>query len=159
MKNLVFLFVGMLIFSFAQNGYAQEQESQVFGAEFKAKKVMKYDKFIKKMAKKDEMSVTVKGKVETVCKMKGCWMNIVSDQNPDQATFVKFEDYGFFVPKDIAGRSIIMKGKAFHEVTSVDELRHMAEDAGKSKQEIEAINAPKKELKFMATGVILLPSD
>jgi hypothetical protein len=38
----------------------------------------------------------------------------------------------------------------------VEELKHLAEDAGKSKEEIEAITEPKEELKFLATGVLLL---
>ena len=155
MKHLIMSLLALaMVFSTA---YAQEAESNTFGEAFEAKKVMKYDKFIKKMSKKGGLEeVVVKGKVEAVCQMKGCWMNIVSDKNTDDATFVKFQDYGFFVPKDISGRTVIMKGNAYMETTSVEELRHMAEDAGKSKEEIAAITAPKEELKFMATGVILM---
>jgi len=69
---------------------------------------------------------------------------------------VKFKDYGFFVPKDIAGQEVIMEGKAYREVTAVDELRHLAQDAGKPQEEIEKITEPKVELKFMASGVLLL---
>ena len=49
-----------------------------------------------------------------------------------------------------------MEGWAFREVTSVDELRHYAEDAGKSQEEIEAIQEPKDELKFLASGVFVM---
>ena len=49
-----------------------------------------------------------------------------------------------------------MDGFAFKEVTPVDELRHYAEDEGMSKEEIAAITEPKEELKFMASGVLLL---
>lgn len=158
MKRISFLITALLLVGSTQVLQAQSSEAEVFGEAFEAKKVMDYDKFLKKMSKKEELkNVTVKGKVEAVCKMKGCWMNIVSDNNPDDATFVKFENYGFFVPKDIAGRTVIMKGRGFKEVTSVEELRHMAKDAGKSEAEIQAITEPQKELKFMATGVILLP--
>jgi hypothetical protein len=69
---------------------------------------------------------------------------------------VKFKDYGFFMPKDIAGRQVVLQGIAYREVTSVDELRHYAEDAGKSAEEIQKITAPKEELKFMAAGAVLL---
>ena len=69
---------------------------------------------------------------------------------------VRFKDYGFFVPKDIAGRKVIITGKAYREVTPIEELRHYAEDAGKSKEEIAAITESKEELKFLATGVVLL---
>ena len=69
---------------------------------------------------------------------------------------VKFYDYGFFVPKDISGKEVIVEGKAFKEVTPFDELRHYAEDAGKSADEIAAITEPKAEWKFEATGVLVL---
>ncbi|HRD09131.1 MAG TPA: DUF4920 domain-containing protein, partial [Saprospiraceae bacterium] len=86
--------------------------------------------------------------------VKGCWMNIVSEKNPDaDKMFVKFHNYSFFMPKDLSGKKVIMKGKAYVEETSVDELKHYAEDEGKSKEEIAKITQPKKELKFMATGV------
>jgi hypothetical protein len=73
-----------------------------------------------------------------------------------QSIMVRFKDYGFFVPKDIAGREVVIEGLASRELTPVDELRHYAEDAGKSKEEIESITEPKMELKFMADGVALL---
>jgi hypothetical protein len=68
---------------------------------------------------------------------------------------VKFKDYGFFVPKDCAGKTAIMEGRAFFRTVSVDELKHYAEDAGKSKEEIEKIKEPQKALAFEAEGVIL----
>jgi hypothetical protein len=71
--------------------------------------------------------------------------------------FVKFKDYGFFMPKDIAGREVIMEGTAYREVVSVDELKHLAKDAGKSEEEIAKITEPKEELQFLAHGVILVP--
>mgnify|MGYP005994391975 CR=1 FL=1 len=155
MKTKLIFTVFCLLFAMGTT-IAQAQEN-TFGETFEAKKVMKYDKFLKKMAKKGGMDeVVIKGKVEAVCQMKGCWMNIVSDKNPNAATMVKFKDYGFFVPMDITGQTVIMKGQAYKETTGVDELRHMAEDAGKSKAEIEAITAPKEEMKFLATGVVLV---
>lgn len=105
---------------------------------------------------KDSVIVTLEAQVEGVCQAKGCWMNLVSDDMPDEPIFVKFKDYAFFMPKDIAGRTVIANGVAYKEVTSVDELRHYAEDGGASKEEIAAIDTPKEELKFMARGVKLL---
>ena len=102
----------------------------------------------------EKVNVKVVGTVDAVCQMKGCWMNITEVDKPEM--MVKFKDYGFFVPKDIAGRKVVMQGYAYREVTPVDELRHYAEDAGKSKEEIEKITQPKEELKFMASGVLLL---
>ena len=88
--------------------------------------------------------------------MKGCWMLVASDDSNQEPVMVRFKDYGFFMPKDIAGRKVVMEGWAFREVTPVDELRHYAEDAGKSQEEIDAITEPKDEMKFLASGVLLL---
>ncbi|MBX2877163.1 MAG: DUF4920 domain-containing protein [Saprospiraceae bacterium] len=131
-------------------------DANEFGATFTAADVLSYDELLNKMTKADSVMATVKGKVEAVCQAKGCWMNITSEQASAEEMMVKFKDYGFFVPKDIAGREVIMQGKAYREVTPVDELKHLAEDAGKSADEIAAITDPKVELKFMAEGVKLL---
>jgi hypothetical protein len=48
-----------------------------------------------------------------------------------------------------------LEGLAQKTVTDVESLRHYAEDAGKSKQEIEAITQPKEEFTFVTTGVII----
>jgi hypothetical protein len=44
---------------------------------------------------------------------------------------------------------------AVKEMVSVEDLRHLAEDAGKSEAEIEAITHPREELTFVAEGVII----
>jgi len=59
------------------------------------------------------------------------------------------------MPKNIAGEEVIVNGKAFVTETSVEELRHYAEDAGESEEDIMKITAPKKTYAFMADGVLL----
>ena len=112
---------------------------------------------VKQLETNDSVSVVMKAKVGSVCQAKGCWMNLVDPAvASDEELFVKFKDYAFFVPKDIAGREVLVEGVAYKEETSVDELRHYAEDAGKSEEEIAKITEPVTEKKFMATGVLLL---
>lgn len=98
------------------------------------------------------------GKVTTVihetCQKKGCWMKVDLEGEDDMR--VTFKDYGFFVPTGgVEGKEVIMEGKAYMDTTSVDMLRHFAEDAGKSAEEIEAITEPEYALAFEATGVII----
>ena len=134
----------------------QEQDTVHFGAMIEQDGAISFEEMMAQLEGQDSIEVKVTGRVDAVCQAKGCWMNIVST-NPDMDTmFVKFLDYGFFVPKHIAGRTVVMQGKAYREVTSVDELRHYAEDEGKSAEEIALITEPVEELKFMATGVILV---
>jgi hypothetical protein len=131
-------------------------QPQSFGELITADGAIPYHDMLAKMATVDSMKVKVKGTVQGVCQAKGCWININDGQGAAE-TFVKFKDYGFFMPKDCAKREVIMEGYAYREVTSVEELRHYAEDEGKSKEEIEAITEPVEEMKFMASGVLLLP--
>ena len=112
---------------------------------------------VKQLETNDSVNVVMKAKVGEVCQAKGCWMNLVDPvASSDVSLFVKFKDYSFFVPKDIAGREVLVEGVAFKEETTVEELRHYAEDAGKSEEEIAKITQPVTEKKFMATGVVLL---
>ena len=69
---------------------------------------------------------------------------------------ITFKDYKIFVPKDLIGKEIILDGFAYSDTTSVEDQRHYAEDAGKSKAEIARITKPKKELAFEAKGVVVM---
>jgi len=138
---------------------ADQVIGQPFGDTIVADGAIGYEAMLAQMAGKDSIAVKVIGEVESVCQKKGCWMNIVSADPEKAQMFVQFKDYGFFMPKDIKGRKVIMEGFAYKSITPVDELRHYAEDEGKSKEEIEAITEPLEELKFMASGVLLLPAD
>lgn len=127
-----------------------------FGATITADGAIKYDELIPKMAATDSLAIKVTGKVKEVCQKKGCWMTLVSDQPGYPEMRVTFKDYAFFMPKDLSGKSVVIDGFAFVDVTSVDDLRHYAEDAGKSKEEIAAITEPKREVAFEAAGVLIL---
>lgn len=105
------------------------------------------------MEGKEQLNVKLVGTIEECCQKKGCWMKV--DMGDGKTMRVSFKDYAFFVPMNSAGKEVIMEGVATMEETSVEALRHFAEDAGKSKDEIAAITEPKKELVFEASGVIL----
>lgn len=101
----------------------------------------------------DTIEVKVASKINEICQNKGCWMTL--DLGNEETAFVKFKDYGFFVPMNAQKRETIIEGKAFVEETSVAELKHYAEDEGKTSEEIAKIIAPKTEYKFLAHGVLI----
>ena len=107
----------------------------------------------KSLKKGDTLAVKVSSKINEICQNKGCWM--VLDLGSEKTAFVKFKNYGFFVPMNAQKRNTIIEGKAFVEETSVAELKHYAEDEGKSQKEIAAITVPKTEYKFLAHGVLI----
>ena len=127
-----------------------------FGAVIDAKNAIAYDALLPQMASVDSLPAKVSGKVSEVCQNKGCWMMLVSDQPGQPEMRVTFKDYAFFMPKDLAGKHVVVDGYAYVENTPVDVLRHYAEDAGKSKEEIAAITESKREISFEASGVIIL---
>lgn len=133
-----------------------ENGIEYFGEKIEAKDYLAFDELLNALDDKEEIDVKLKARVESVCQAKGCWMNLVPDKPLGKEVFVKFKDYGFFMPKDIAGEEVIVEGKAYRELTSVEELRHYAEDEGLAKEEIAKITEPKEEIKFMASGVALL---
>ncbi|MBX2973139.1 MAG: DUF4920 domain-containing protein [Flavobacteriales bacterium] len=106
------------------------------------------------LKEKGEVAAKVEGEVITSCAMKGCWMDM---KMADGSTMkVRFKDYGFFVPtKGLEGKRAVIQGTATREVLDVATLKHYAEDAGKSKEEIEKITEPQDKLMFLADGVLI----
>ncbi len=102
----------------------------------------------------DSIPSKIKGTINEVCQAKGCWMTIDLENN--QQIMVKFKDYGFFVPKNIAGREVIINGNAYVKEVPVNELRHYAEDAGKTPEEIKQITEPERTYSFLADGVLVI---
>jgi len=102
----------------------------------------------------EKVHTKVQGKVLDVCSKKGCWMTVEVDG--DQTAFVKMKDYGFFVPVELIGKTVVIDGEAFVKTTSVAELKHYAEDAKKPQSEVDAIKEPKKEIRLMADGIVVV---
>ncbi len=102
-------------------------------------------------AKKD---LKIRGKVEEVCQKKGCWMVMKLATGEDMR--ITFKDYKFFVPKDLAGKEVVVDGYAYLDTTSVKQLQHYAKDGGKSDAEIASIVNPKTEISFEAKGVAVV---
>ena len=99
-----------------------------------------------------EANVIVEGTITDVCPKKGCWMRVIDG---DEELFVRFQDYSFFVPMNAVGHEVVMHGTSVAQVTSVEELRHYAKDAGKSPQEIAAITEPERRVTFFADSVYI----
>lgn len=102
----------------------------------------------------DTLRVSFTSTIKEVCQKKGCWMQVALDQ--DKSSFVRFKDYGFFAPMNAGGHEVVMQGKAFVSVVSIDELKHYAKDAGKSEDEIAAITEPKVTYAFEADGIAIV---
>lgn len=139
-----------------QNQQAEATQDYVsFGAEITADDAVDAEAMMALYAdlkQGDTIAAKFQAPVNSVCKMKGCWMRLAVGE---QEAFVKFKDYGFFVPKYLSEVEVIVSGKAYVSQTSVEDLKHFAQDAGKSQEEIDAITEPELSLDFMADGVLV----
>jgi hypothetical protein len=107
-----------------------------------------------KLQNTEELQTKIKATVLDVCPKKGCWLKL--QVNDSTTAFVKMKDYGFFLPLDIKGKTVVLDGSARMRTTSVAELRHYAEDAKKSKEEIAAIIKPLQEIRLTASGILVV---
>lgn len=127
--------------------------SGFYGEKITEEKVVTIDQMHRELLNVGAFQGKVRGEIKEVCVNKGCWMTLsLPDGNLMRVTF---KDYGFFIPTNSHGYQVIVEGIAEKSVTDIATLRHYAEDAGKSKEEIEAIQADEETFTFEATGVII----
>ncbi|MBY0577185.1 MAG: DUF4920 domain-containing protein [Gallionellaceae bacterium] len=107
-----------------------------------------------KMKGLDSLEVKVIGTVVNVCQKQGCWLQV--DIGDGKMMRVRFKDHAFFVPKNISGKTVVLDGYVYSSATSVAELRHYAQDAGKSEAEIKKIAEPEVSLNYEARSVIVM---
>lgn len=153
-KLFTLLFVLTSLFAVAQPPSGKATAGSVYGAPTTEAGAVDAKEVPTLLKKKDTVSVKVKAIVTSSCEKKGCWMNLKIDENT--TAFVKMKDYAFFVPTDIVNKTVVLEGIAFIKETSVSELKHYAEDAKKPQSEIDAIKEPKKEIRFLANGILVL---
>ncbi len=109
--------------------------------------------FLTQIEGKDSLATKLVTTINEVCQKKGCWMML--DLGNGTAMRVSFKDYGFFVPKDAAGKLAIVEGVAKMDTTDVATLKHYAEDAKAPQEEIDAITESEINYSFEAVGVII----
>lgn len=163
MKKTILGLLSIALIAFSCDKAAENTESteevstgsQNFGAEITEEGAMPIGDLLASMEGKDSLNVKVIGTIDEVCQKKGCWMDVAMDDEGENFLFVKFKDYEFFVPKDAAGQEVVMEGVAYLDTTSIEELRHYAQDAGEPDSIINAITEPEIGYNFMASGVIV----
>ncbi|WP_293903079.1 DUF4920 domain-containing protein [Sphingobacterium sp. UBA5670] len=125
-----------------------------YGKEISASHAISVAKLEKELSKKNAFNGRIEGKVVEVCKKKGCFMTLQRDG--EEPITVRFKDYGFFMPADIIGKTVVIEGIAKKKEVSVASLQHAAKDLGKSQTEIDQITQPKKDISIIADGVLVV---
>jgi hypothetical protein len=96
-------------------------------------------------------TVLLRGRITDVCQKKGCWTVITEGES---AIRVRFQDYGFFLPKDSVGVEAWAQGTVSVETLSQDEARHYAAESRDG--DPSGIEGPQREIGFTASGVRLI---
>ena len=143
-----------LIFSISLISYGQSNKNfESYGESFDIAGINNYKVEKESLLNNPQDDTKLEGRILSTCPMKGCWMKMSVEQD---TILVRFKDYGFFVPKSGAeGKSAIINGKLSVDTLSVAQLRHYAEDAGKSKEEVSKIVKPEITISFLADGVVI----
>ena len=153
MYKLIKIFAaGVLALAITIPAIAQNGKS--YGKKFKTREAFAATELSRRMGDKPNMDdVVISGEITEVCQAMGCWLKLKNEAGED--VFVKIKDHAFLMPKDIAGRKAYVYGNVVKKTVSVDELRHYAEDAGKSTDEIAKITEGKTELRVVAKGIAI----
>lgn len=100
------------------------------------------------------MPVVIDGRLSKVCLTMGCWVEMDTGGEP---LLVMTQDHGFFVPRNAQGVQARAYGRAVAREQSVETLRHIAEDAGASSEEIARITQPRMRMIFIAEAISMPP--
>jgi hypothetical protein len=152
--SLLLLAFFCISLSYAQTNIPAAKAGVTFGKKVNAKKAIPLNEMTAKLATDSVFTGKVEGTVVEVCKKKGCFMKLARANG--EPIMVNFKDYGFFMPQDIVGKTVVIDGTAKVKETSVEDLKHLAQDANKSKEEIAAITQPKKDIVLVANGVLVV---
>ena len=155
MKKLLLL-IPVLLLGFclmAQPPEGDANPGMTFGKKTTADGAIPVNELASKLQGAKPAEVKISGKVKEVCKMEGCWLKMETE---DGSIMIKMKDHKFLVPLSMNGKTIVVDGTATLKETSVEMQKHYAEDAGKSKAEIDAITKPKKGITVEAKGILVL---
>jgi hypothetical protein len=117
--------------------------------------VISVSELVARMDKSMEpQTATINAPLSAVCQNAGCWVQV---SKPDgKPLMVRFKNHFTIPPSTPVGTEAYIHGVAYWDTVSVKMLRHYAEDAGKSLEEINKITQPEFKLNFEGDGIKLV---
>jgi hypothetical protein len=152
MKQLAAIALSFLLFSCSKD--AKMESDGKYGEPFIADSARSVGEAIKAMSLVTEMPVVVKGTVAEVCKSEGCWLMLKNEGGED--LYIDIAGKKFHLTPDIEGKTVAVKGVLTKEPISIEEVKQMAREAGKTEAEVNAITSIKDDIAMEATGLIVL---
>jgi len=120
-----------------------------YGNPFEKTEAIAVDTLLSDSKKYTNNELLVTGRINKVCKKKGCWF--VLQGSGDGSDFIRVTmKHSFFVPTDCEGKAVTVEG-TFRSVPLPEAARkHLAEDGGEDPSKVKGSAV---ELTMVATGV------
>ena len=148
MKSIQLICIALLM-----TGILACSQKTEFGEPVSESEAITTDQLVERLDTELSFDVTVNGVISDACRSEGCWLEISSSGGIP--VFVTYKNEAFTLPLEIKGKSVIIKGRAFVDSTTVEEQRVEAKEEGMSEAEIMAIQETIYSLALEATGVKL----
>lgn len=104
------------------------------------------------MGKKTRITTAITGKVIKVTNEKGGWFEI--DAGNERIISAHFYNAGVNIPKELAGRTVIISGIAAKQFIA-DDLQHLAGDTVSGKKQHHVKTDPKRRVNFEVKGLVV----
>lgn len=124
----------------------------VYGEKPDTTTIMKASKLEDFMGKKTRITTAITGKVLRVTKAKGGWFEI--DAGKGRIISAHFYNAGVNIPKQLAGRTVIISGIAAKQFIA-DDLQHLAGDTVVGKKQHTVKTDPKRVVTFEVRGLMV----
>lgn len=126
----------------------REDGAWVAGSELHATREVTLASVLADPAAYEGETLRMRARIEQVCQTKGCWMIVTDGEHSSRVTFA---DYGFFVPKHVAGATVEMDVSVKRDVMDEETARHLASET--EGEDPNAITGPVETVSVVATGV------
>lgn len=122
-----------------------------FGAGLTLREPVSLAEVVRSPERFEARPVLLHGRISDVCQRKGCWVVL---RDGGEQVRVRFHDYAFFLPTDVAGSEAFVEGLVKVEELSQEDARHYASESVAG--DPDSIDGPQREVGFTATGVRLV---
>jgi hypothetical protein len=138
-KHLAIIALSILFMQACNN----PQQNGFFGQTFELDNAVPIDQVIAEMGDKDELEVIVSGKINKVCKHKGCWVTLETASG--ESVYINVVDEAFSLPESVINKNAKAIGKAY----SIAAQKASEIEAGSDEDELDWIT----NISVEATGI------
>ena len=151
--RLIVLFISILITNMViAQKHVPLPHGMVFGEKPDTVALMQASKLENFMGKKTRITTVISGKVIKVTQEKGGWFDLNAGNN--RVIAAHFTNAGINLPKQLAGRTVIISGIAAKQFIA-DDLQHMAGDTVNGKKQHKINTNPGRRISFEVRGLMI----